>query len=84
MIKTNTFNISFPKILLGELDNMARQEARSRSELLREAVRLYLERKNRWDRIFQQAGERASAVKLQEKEIEAEIRGHRKKQKGTK
>jgi CopG family transcriptional regulator / antitoxin EndoAI len=84
MIKTNTVNISFPKVLLGELDDMARQEARSRSELLREAVRLYLERKNRWDRIFQKAGERVSAVKLQEKEIESEIREYRRSLKGEK
>jgi Arc/MetJ-type ribon-helix-helix transcriptional regulator len=34
------------------MDAVAKQEARSRSELLREGVRLYLERKRRWEHIF--------------------------------
>lgn len=40
MIKTM---VSIPKGLLQELDELARQEERSRSEVLREAVRLFLE-----------------------------------------
>lgn len=34
--------VSFPKEFLTEVDRVAREEHRSRSELLREAVRLYL------------------------------------------
>ena len=40
MIKTM---VSMPQGLLKELDELARQEERSRSEVLREAIRLYLE-----------------------------------------
>ena len=35
--------VSFPEVFLEEVDRVAREEHRSRSELLREAVRLYIE-----------------------------------------
>jgi CopG family transcriptional regulator/antitoxin EndoAI len=35
--------VSFPKEFLAEVDQVAREEHRSRSELLREAMRLYME-----------------------------------------
>jgi metal-responsive CopG/Arc/MetJ family transcriptional regulator len=35
--------VSFPEEFLAEVDRVARKEHRSRSELLREAMRLYLE-----------------------------------------
>jgi CopG family transcriptional regulator / antitoxin EndoAI len=35
--------VSFPEAFLEEVDRVARDEHRSRSELLREAVRLYME-----------------------------------------
>jgi hypothetical protein len=38
--KTSTVNISFREDLLNEIDEVARAESRSRSELLREAARL--------------------------------------------
>lgn len=38
-------NISLPKELLEEVDRLAQQEKRSRSELFREAARRYLEAK---------------------------------------
>jgi len=47
-----TFNVSFSKRLLKLMDRLAKQEARSRSEILREAVRAYVERKLRWKQIF--------------------------------
>lgn len=37
--------VSFPDEFLLQLDDLAREEQRSRSELLREAVRLYIEEK---------------------------------------
>jgi metal-responsive CopG/Arc/MetJ family transcriptional regulator len=39
--------VSFPDEFLGEVDRVAREEHRSRSELLREAVRLYIETRHR-------------------------------------
>jgi CopG family transcriptional regulator/antitoxin EndoAI len=52
MLRTATVNISFSKRLLADIDAVASEEARSRSELLREATRMYIERKRRWKSIF--------------------------------
>ncbi|MGB5156448.1 MAG: ribbon-helix-helix domain-containing protein [Desulfobacterales bacterium] len=41
----STVNISFKKDLLQMIDQIAKEEARSRSELIREAARMYIERK---------------------------------------
>jgi metal-responsive CopG/Arc/MetJ family transcriptional regulator len=40
---TTKVMVSFPDEFLAEVDRIAREEHRSRSELLREAVRLYIE-----------------------------------------
>lgn len=52
MPQVATVNISFSKAFLKDIDEVASEEARSRSELLREATRLYIERKRRWKKIF--------------------------------
>ena len=49
---TNTVNISFQSELLKQIDFIAKEESRSRSELIRESARIYIERKNRWKSIF--------------------------------
>lgn len=41
-MKTKLVNLSFPENMLDEMDKAAKQEYRSRSELVREAVRRYL------------------------------------------
>jgi predicted transcriptional regulator len=51
-MSTVTVNISFQKRLLAEIDREAKRESRSRSELLREAARLYVERQRKWEDIF--------------------------------
>ena len=47
-----TVNISFQDDLLNAIDNVAKEEARTRSELLREAARIYIERKTQMGRYF--------------------------------
>ncbi|MEI7706920.1 MAG: ribbon-helix-helix domain-containing protein [Chlorobium sp.] len=49
---TVTVNIAFQDSLLNEIDKTARKEFRSRSELIREAARLYIERRNQWNDFF--------------------------------
>ena len=49
---TQTINISLPKSLLSQIDEQAKMESRSRSELLREAARVYLRRFAAWNEIF--------------------------------
>lgn len=47
-----TVNISFPRGLLKAIDEVAHEESRTRSDLLREATRMYIERKRRFSRMF--------------------------------
>ncbi|MBC7334779.1 MAG: ribbon-helix-helix protein, CopG family [Clostridia bacterium] len=44
-------NISIPAPLYDELEAMARNEAKTKAEFAREAIRLYIEREKRWQRI---------------------------------
>lgn len=78
-MNTRTVNISFEEGLLSDIDKAARSESRSRSELLREAARMYLERKKRWDKIFRYGRRVASEKNLSDADVEAEIRAYRKR-----
>ncbi len=73
-----TVNISFQEELLADIDKQAKRERRSRSELLREAARLYIERRDRWNRIFALGEAVARDRGLSEQDITAEIQAHRK------
>jgi CopG family transcriptional regulator/antitoxin EndoAI len=48
----STANISFNPDLLRQIDEVAQEESRSRSERIREAARTYIERKRRRAQIF--------------------------------
>jgi len=78
---TSTVNISFPKEFLEEIDRMAEVEARSRSELIREATRMYLTQRKRWDAIFAFGAKQAVKLGLTEKDIAAEIGKYRARKK---
>jgi CopG family transcriptional regulator/antitoxin EndoAI len=73
-----TVNISFQDSLLADIDKVAKRESRSRSELLREAARVYIARKKRWDRIFAYGKSQASQRKLSEADVGSEIAAYRK------
>lgn len=47
-----TFNIALPNDLVRKVDQVAKREYRNRSELIREALRIYLEDKVEWQEIF--------------------------------
>lgn len=49
---TQTFNIALPSDLIQKVDRVAKKEYRNRSELIREALRIYLEDKIEWEEIF--------------------------------
>jgi len=51
-MNTVTFNLSFQRTLISEVDALAKRESRSRAELLREAARLYIQRQKRWESLF--------------------------------
>ena len=75
----STVNISFNKELLAEIDEAAKKESRTRSELIREAARLYIGRKARWEKIFAFGSRRARQLGLREEDVTAEIRKYRAK-----
>jgi predicted transcriptional regulator len=52
MRSSQTFTISLPPDLADEVDRLAEQEHRSRSELFREAFRRYVNSQHRWERIL--------------------------------
>ena len=79
-METTTVNISFKKDLLKQIDKVAQAESRSRSELIREAARAYIERKNRWSEIFDFGYKHASKLHLSPEDVTVEISKYRKKQ----
>jgi len=78
-----TVNISFQEDLLADIDKLARKEHRSRSELLREAARLYIERRDRLNRIFALGDAVAKDKGLSEQDVAAEIQAYRKSKAAT-
>ena len=81
---TITVNISFKNTLLAEIDQAASQESRSRSELLREAARIYIGRKNRWNQLFRLTESRDEGAPISEADILDEIQAYRHEKKAAK
>ncbi|MFH0919115.1 MAG: ribbon-helix-helix domain-containing protein [Fibrobacterota bacterium] len=69
-----TVNISFTGNLIQQIDSVARQEARSRSELIREAARMYIDKRKRWKKIFSYGSAAGRASGLTEADVVSEIR----------
>lgn len=60
--------MSLPPELAEEMDRLAASEHRTRSELLREAVRHYAQTRKRWDDIFSYGQRQARATGLTSEE----------------
>jgi CopG family transcriptional regulator/antitoxin EndoAI len=67
--KSSILSVSFPAELTSDLDAMASQERRSRSELVREAVRQYI-LLSRWKVIRSKASRKAMEQRLREEDME--------------
>jgi metal-responsive CopG/Arc/MetJ family transcriptional regulator len=80
-MKSSTVNISFNDDLLRKIDQVAREESRSRSELIREAARSYIERKRRWKQIFDFGKMNTTQKGIAEPDIETEIAAYRREKK---
>ena len=78
-MKTSTINLSIPQDLLVKADIEAKREARSRSELMREALRFYLERRDRWTRLFTLADVHVAKMGLRPEDVASAVRGVRKR-----
>jgi CopG family transcriptional regulator/antitoxin EndoAI len=70
--KSFVLSISLPPELSADLDEVASQERRSRSELVREAVRQYI-LLNRWRALREKASLRAIERGLKEEDVERSI-----------
>ena len=81
-MKSSTVNISFNDELLKQIDQVAREESRSRSELIREAARGYIERRHRWRQIFDLGKMKVARRSIVESDVESEIAAYRRGKKG--
>ncbi len=81
-MKSSTVNISFNDELLKQIDQVAREESRSRSELIREAARDYIERRHRWGQIFHFGKMKVTRQGIVESDVESEITAYRREKKG--
>ena len=79
VMRNVTVNISFQDELLAEIDAEAKRESRTRSELLREAARLYVRRQKQWERVFALGDELSKRRTLTETDVSAEIRNVRRR-----
>lgn len=68
MRSSHTFTISLPPDLAADVDRLAAEEHRSRSELFREAFRRYVNSQRRWERILDLGPQAAAAAGLHSEE----------------
>lgn len=73
-----TVNLSFQDKLLEQIDQVAGSESRTRSELIREAARMYIERKREWNDIFALGDKIRRSKKITPAVIAREISAHHK------
>ncbi len=76
-MKTSTINLSIPRDLLEKADREAKKESRSRSELMREALRAYIGRQDRWERITTYADAQVKKLGLVPGDVEIAIQEYR-------
>ena len=79
MATPRTFTISLPPKLARQVDKQAAAEGRTRSELFREAVRQYIERRDRWRGIFEYGEKVARQRGVAEADVERAVAEERRK-----
>lgn len=67
---TKILTLSLPPEMVKELERIAKEENRTRSELFREALRQYIASKERWRKIRKWGTQIAKAQRLTEADIE--------------
>jgi len=71
-------NISFQKDLLVQVDQIANDEDRTRAELIQEAVRLYIDRKKEFKKLFQIGKQIGETLDISEEDVVNEVKEYRK------
>ena len=78
MRTTQTWTVSLPPNLVREAERTAKEEDRTKSELVREALRMYIEER-RWRKLQRETAARAQALGLQgEEDVVCLVRAGRK------
>lgn len=67
-MQTRTFNISLPTDLVKKVDMVAKKEYRNRSELIREALRIYLKNMQEWEDIFEYGKKQGKKIGIKSEE----------------
>jgi metal-responsive CopG/Arc/MetJ family transcriptional regulator len=73
-----TVNLAFQTDLLQQVDQFAKIEARTRTELVMEAIKLYIARRQNWERIFISGENTAAKYGLAEEEVAQEVKNYRR------
>jgi metal-responsive CopG/Arc/MetJ family transcriptional regulator len=77
-VPVSIVNVSFQRDFLVQIDQIANNEARTRSELIREAVRLYIDRKKEIEIILKIGEKIGSTLGISEEDVMDEIKEYRK------
>ncbi len=73
---TKTITISLPSEMLAQMEEIMREERRTRSELLREALRCYIEDRE-WKRILRYGQGRAKELGINPDDVESLVDEYR-------
>jgi CopG family transcriptional regulator / antitoxin EndoAI len=77
MRPTRTITISLPPDLAAQVDREAGAEGLTRSELARVALRQYLDRRDRWERLFAYGEQAAHRLRVTEDDVLEAVEQHR-------
>jgi CopG family transcriptional regulator / antitoxin EndoAI len=67
-MQTQTLNIALPKELVERVDKQAKKEYKNRSELIREALRVYLTDAEQWNELFAYGGKAMEKMGIKNEE----------------
>ena len=77
-MNVSTVNIPFQNDFLFQVDRIATDESRTRSELILKAVKLYIDRKNEINKLFKIGNQIGSTLDISEEDVINEIKEYRK------
>jgi CopG family transcriptional regulator / antitoxin EndoAI len=74
----STITIPLQNDILVQVDQIANDESRTRGDLIGDAVRIYIERKKEWQKIFKIGEKIGSKLEITEDDVIKEIKKNRK------
>lgn len=84
-MQTQTLNIALPRDLVKKVDETAKKEYRNRSELIRQALTSYIEKRARWKRILTEGKEYGKKMGIKsEEDVNRIVREYRHGSKSSK